>query len=134
MEIQDGNPERTLNTSERKCEPSMNEAMVLAGAADAPLDFGPLRIDTDVREVTVGPRVVELTRLEFDLLAHLAARPRHVFSRDQLLADVWNSSPDWQTPKTVTEHVRRLRNKMESGAGCDRWIRTVPGAGYRFEP
>jgi len=100
----------------------------------APLDFGGLSIDPAVREVVVDDRVVDLTRLEFDLLAHLAATPRRVYSRGQLLCDVWHSSPDWQTSKTVTEHVRRIRHKIESDPGHPRWIRTVSGAGYRFEP
>ena len=98
------------------------------------LEFAGLRIDTEVREVVVDTRVVELTRLEFDLLVHLAATPRHVFSRGALLFEVWHSSPDWQTAKTVTEHVRRLRHKIESDPSRPRWIRTVSGAGYRFEP
>ena len=98
------------------------------------LDFAGLSIDTDVREVVVGKQVVELTRLEFDLLTHMAAAPRHTFSRGQLLLDVWHSSPDWQTVKTVTEHVRRIRQKIESDPAQPRWIRTVSGAGYRFEP
>ena len=97
-------------------------------------DFAGLSIDTDVREVLVDKQVVALTRLEFDLLTHLAAAPRHTFSRGQLLSDVWHSSSDWQTVKTVTEHVRRIRQKIESDPAQPRWIRTVSGAGYRFEP
>lgn len=105
------------------------------GAWSSSLQFGALRIDPAVREVAVGQRVIELTRLEFDLLAHLAAAPRHVFSRGELLSDVWHSSAAWQTPKTVTEHVRRIRHKLdESDTAPSRWIHTVPGAGYRFEP
>ena len=98
------------------------------------MDFAGLTIDTDVREVIVDQRVVELTRLEFDLLTHMAAAPRHTFSRGDLLFDVWHSSPDWQTVKTVTEHVRRIRQKIEADPAQPRWIRTVAGAGYRFEP
>ena len=98
------------------------------------LNFAGLSIDTGAREVLVDSHVVELTRLEFDVLAHLAAAPRRVFSRGQLLVDVWLSSPDWQTAKTVTEHVRRIRQKIESDPARPRWIRTVAGAGYRFEP
>ena len=110
-------------------------ARVVAGAGDpCIMSFASLSIDTEVREVLVDKQVVELTRLEFDLLAHLAAAPRHVFSRGQLLFDVWHSSPDWQTVKTVTEHVRRIRQKIESDPAQPRWIRTVAGAGYRFEP
>ncbi|HWI03667.1 MAG TPA: response regulator transcription factor [Acidimicrobiales bacterium] len=98
------------------------------------MDFNGLRIDRGVREVVVDEKVVPLTRLEFDLLAHLASRPRQVFSRGELLSEVWHSSPDWQTSKTVTEHVRRIRHKIEPSRDRPRWIRTVPGAGYRFEP
>jgi DNA-binding response OmpR family regulator len=97
------------------------------------LNFAGLSIDTGAREVLVDRQVVELTRLEFDLLAYLAGAPRHVFSRGQLLLDVWLSSPDWQTSKTVTEHVRRIRQKIESDPAQPRWIRTVAGAGYRFD-
>ena len=100
----------------------------------ASLNFDGLRIDKGVREVVVDEKVVPLTRLEFDLLAHLASRPRQVFSRGELLSQVWHSSPDWQTSKTVTEHVRRIRHKIEPSMDSPRWIRTVPGAGYRFEP
>lgn len=98
------------------------------------LEFDGLHIDTSFREVVVDEKVIELTRLEFDLLAHLATRPRQVFSRGELLSEVWHSSPDWQTAKTVTEHVRRIRHKIERSRESPRWIRTVQGAGYRFEP
>ena len=98
------------------------------------LNFAGLSINTDVREVIVDKQVVELTKLEFNLLTHLAESPRHTFSRGELLSDVWHSSSDWQTVKTVTEHVRRIRQKIESDPAQPRWIRTVSGAGYRFEP
>ena len=75
-----------------------------------------------------------LTAKEFDLLAFLASSPRQVFSRDQLLDQVWNSSPEWQSPGTVTEHVRRLRNRIEVDPEVPRWITTVWGVGYRFNP
>jgi DNA-binding response OmpR family regulator len=77
---------------------------------------------------------VSLTAKEFDVLAHLAAHPRQVFSRAQLLVSVWDSSPDFQDPATVTVHVRRLRNKIERDPEHPRWISTVYGVGYRFEP
>ena len=69
-----------------------------------------------------------------DVLAFLAASPRQVFSRAQLLESVWQSSPDWQDPATVTVHVRRIRNKIEADPEKPRWITTVWGVGYRFEP
>ncbi len=98
------------------------------------LEFGDLVIDPTTREVTVSSRLLDLTPKEFDLLHFLASSPRQVFSRNQLLEQVWDSSPDWQDTSTVTVHVRRLRTKLESDAGEPRWLTTVWGVGYRFEP
>jgi DNA-binding response OmpR family regulator len=98
------------------------------------LRFDALEIDTAAREVRVDGQVVALTAKEFDVLAHLAAHPRQVFSRAQLLESVWDSSPAYQDPATVTVHVRRLRNKIEHDPEHPRYIATVWGVGYRFEP
>ena len=98
------------------------------------LQFDGLVIDTVAREVCVDDEVVALTAKEFDLLTHLAASPRQVFSRAQLLQAVWDSSPDYQDPATVTVHVRRIRNKIEHDPEQPQWIATVWGVGYRFEP
>ena len=98
------------------------------------LDFGALVVDPLTREVSVEGVVVPCTPKEFDLLVTLAASPRQVFSRRQLLDLVWASSPDYQDPATVTVHVGRLRQKLEADAEAPRWITTVRGIGYRFEP
>ncbi|TDD42204.1 response regulator transcription factor [Saccharopolyspora elongata] len=98
------------------------------------LEFDGLVIDGGTREVIVNGEVVELTAKEFDLLAHLASAPRQVFSRRQLLQAVWHAAPDWQAESTVTEHIHRLRHKIENDASRPRRIRTVRGVGYRFEP
>lgn len=98
------------------------------------LEFPGLAIDIAVREVLVDGRAVEMTSKEFDLLAHLAASPRRVYSRAQLLRDVWSSSPDWQRSTTVTEIVRRVRQKIEPDVDNPHWIKTVRGVGYRFDP
>ena len=105
-----------------------------APAGPAVLHFDQLSIDITAREVSVGGTTVALTAKEFDLLTHLASHPRQVFSRAQLLVAVWDSSPDFQDPATVTVHVRRLRNKIERDPEQPRWISTVWGVGYRFEP
>ncbi len=76
------------------------------------LEFDGLVIDSRSREVHRDGAPVELTPKEFDVLAYLAAQPRQVFSRADLLKDVWQSSPDWQDSATVTVHVRRIRNKI----------------------
>ena len=97
------------------------------------LSFEGLVIDLTTREVRVAGATIEMTAKEFDLLAYLAGQPRQVFSRDQLLQKVWGSSSSWQSDATVTEHVRRLRRKIEIDPDNPRWITTVRGAGYRFE-
>jgi DNA-binding response OmpR family regulator len=93
-----------------------------------------LVVDERSREVTVDGQPVELTAREFDLLAFLVRSPRQVFSRGQLLEHVWASRSDWQDEATVTEHVRRVRHKLERDLEHPRWITTVRGVGYRFEP
>ena len=98
------------------------------------LEFDHLRIDEQARVVQLDGEDVEMTPKEFDLLAFLAKSPRQVFSRSQLLEQVWDSSSDWQDPSTVTVHVRRLRRKLENDQENPRWITTVWGVGYRFEP
>jgi two-component system, OmpR family, phosphate regulon response regulator PhoB len=96
------------------------------------LTFDGLVIDRTARDVTVDGRPVELTKREFDLLAFLAAHPRRVFSRQELLSEVWGSSEEWQVPATVTEHIRRVRLKVEPDPAAPRWIHNVRGVGYRF--
>lgn len=86
------------------------------------------------REAIVNGAPVDLTAREFDVLAYLAARPREVVPRAELLESVWGSSEDWQDPATVTEHIRRLRRKIEHDPDEPRFLRTVRGVGYRFEP
>ena len=93
-----------------------------------------LKVDEVTREVTIDGVPVELTAKEFDLLAFLARSPRQVFSRGQLLEHVWSSRSEWQDEATVTEHVRRVRHKIEPDPAKPRWITTVRGVGYRFEP
>ena len=105
-----------------------------ASAGGDPLEHGDLHIDPRTRSVTVAGEPIELTKLEFDLLLHLARAPRQVFSRAELLRAVWDSSPEWQDPSTVTTHVRRLRKKVEPNPDEPRWITTAWGVGYRFEP
>ena len=106
-----------------------------AAAAQAPtrLQFGQLMINLDAREVAVNGVVIDTTAKEFDLLALLAGSPRRVFTREQLLDQVWGSSTKWQDPSTVTEHIRRLRTKIESDPRDPKFLQTVRGVGYRFE-
>ena len=96
------------------------------------LDFGDLTIDLRTRDVMIEGESVDLTALEFDLLAFLASSPRQVFSRETLLDRVWGSSAEWQTTATVSEHIHRLRRKIEPDPVRPTRIETLRGAGYRF--
>jgi DNA-binding response OmpR family regulator len=98
------------------------------------LDFDGLSIDPASREVCLDDARVELPPREFDLLHFLASSPRQVFSRGQILDHVWDSNPDWQDPSTVTVHIRRLRQKIETNPQSPKRLVTVWGVGYRFEP
>ena len=100
----------------------------------ARLAFGELELDLTTREVSVRGEHLELRRREFDLLAFLCESPRQVFTREQLLRHVWDSEPEWQGVGTVSEHVHRLRAKVEVDPGRPRHIVTVRGVGYRFVP
>jgi DNA-binding response OmpR family regulator len=124
--------------SPRELAARVNGVLRRAAPKSAPasevIEFDGLVIDSRSREVRCDGELVELTPKEFDVLAHLAGSPRQVFSRADLLRDVWQSSPDWQDSATVTVHVRRIRNKIEVDPENPRWITTVWGVGYRFEP
>ena len=98
------------------------------------LHAGGVVIDTRSREVHIDGRTVSLTDREFDLLSHLASTPGTVFSRDDLLREVWHSSPEWQSAATVTEHIHRLRNKLEVDPSQPTLIVTVGKSGYRLDP
>lgn len=100
---------------------------------ERPISFSDLTIDPKSRLVTVVDKDVNLTAKEFDLLWILACNPRQVFTRDQLLERVWGLS-DYIDPSTVTVHVRRLREKIETDPSDPSRIVTVWGIGYKFEP
>jgi DNA-binding response OmpR family regulator len=93
--------------------------------------FEDLSINPKTRQVISGGNEVELTAKEFDLLWFLAQHPRQVFSRDQLLNDVWDYSYAGDT-STVTVHIRRLREKIEADPARPRYVQTVWGVGYKF--
>lgn len=100
--------------------------------ADEAVVVGSLRIEPASRRVQLDGTDIELTPKEFDLLAFLATHPRHVFTRSQLLDRVWNSSSEWLGEATVTEHVHRLRLKLEADPTHPQLLRTVRGVGYQL--
>lgn len=97
------------------------------------LNYNDLNIDPQTRLVTLEKDEKVLTAKEFDLLLLLARHPRQVFTRQQLLENVWGLS-EFIDPSTVTVHVRRLREKIEKDPSNPEHIITVWGIGYKFEP
>jgi DNA-binding response OmpR family regulator len=101
---------------------------------DGPLiKYDDLEIDPPKRLVTVRGQPVDLTATEFNLLEFLAEHPRQVFSRDKLLDSVWGYT-EYVDPSTVTVHIRRLREKIETDPGKPKCLMTVWGVGYKFDP
>jgi DNA-binding response OmpR family regulator len=94
---------------------------------------GGLRINPGGRSVERDGETLHLTAKEFDLLYFLAKSPGQVFTREQLLNNVWDF--EWYgDPSTVTVHIRRLREKVEPNPVRPRYVKTVWGVGYKLEP
>jgi len=92
-----------------------------------------LVIDLAAREARVDGSALILTAREFELLAFLASHPRQVFTREQLLRQVWEAEPGWVGDSTVTEHVHRVRKELDRYPAGRASIVTIRGIGYRFE-
>ena len=103
-----------------------------ADPAPANLRAEDLEVDVVTHEARLRGEIVALTAKEFDLLVHFMRHPRRAFRREQLLQDVWDFS--YGDTSTVTVHVRRLREKIEPDPSSPRYVCTVWGVGYRFEP
>jgi DNA-binding response OmpR family regulator len=95
------------------------------------LEFDDLVIDLAAARASSGHDVLDLAPKEFTLLAFLATERGRTFSREDLLHHVWGSTSRWQDPATVTEHIRRVRHKLDR-VGYGHCIETVRGFGYRF--
>lgn len=104
-----------------------------AGGDDAPtvLRVGGLEVDVRGRVVRLDGDALELSRLEFDLLAHLAERPGEVVSRRELLAEVWRQ-PMGGADRTVDVHLSWLRRKLGESAAQPRYLHTVRGVGVKL--
>ena len=125
---------RVASVLRRTGETQPDEGDVPVPTARAGAGPAAVSVRSAERQVLVEDRAVDLTPKEFDLLACLAGQPRRVFSRAELLRLVWGSELGWQDAATVTEHVRRLRRKIEPDPENPRWLQTVRGVGYRFDP
>jgi DNA-binding response OmpR family regulator len=108
----------------------------MATAVPAPevarVEAGGLAIDREQRRVRLDGELLTLTAREFDLLWHFVQHPGRVFTRSELLADVWGYGHDGYD-HTVNSHINRLRSKLGDEREQARFIHTVWGVGYRFE-
>lgn len=102
-----------------------------APQTDETLKFGDLEIHPGRREVVLRGGALELTSTEFDLLIYLARHPGMVFSRTQLLDNVWGYQHSGYE-HTVNSHINRLRTKIENDASKPEYVLTVWGVGYKF--
>ena len=91
------------------------------------IDFGDLKIDRERFVIEFKGKSLQFPRKEFELLSFLASRPGRVFSRDEILENVWGNEV-LVVDRTIDVHVRKIREKLE-----DRYIHTVKGVGYKFE-
>ena len=101
-------------------------------AAPSIIRFEDVVIDQAAMQLTVRGEIATTTATEFRLLDYLASHPGRVFSRDHLLDSVWGDAR-FVTPRSVDVYVRRIREKIEVDPENPLYLRTVRGAGYRFE-
>ncbi len=104
-----------------------------ASAHAETLQAGPLMIDSSRHTATINGRALDLTAREFEILQALASRPGMVFTREQLLEQVWGYSY-FGDPRVVDVHVAKLRKKVENDPANPRLIKTIRGIGYKLEP
>jgi DNA-binding response OmpR family regulator len=98
---------------------------------EAPIRVLDLCIDPGKRSVEVRGEVVQITYVEFEILATLARAPGRVFTRDMLLTRVWGDSA-YRDPRTIDVHIRHLREKLELDPKEPEYLFTVRGVGYSF--
>jgi two-component system, OmpR family, response regulator len=103
------------------------EATSSEGCSDLTLNRG-------AREVRVSGQEIDLTRTEFDLLAHLVGHPGVVVPREELMRAVWASDFVPDSTHVVDVHLANLRRKLRGAASGNQWIRTIRGVGFRFDP
>jgi two-component system OmpR family response regulator len=121
-------PRSTVNAP-----PSVPAPVTVPARASTVLDCGSgLEVDPASREVRIHGRTVDLTRTEFDLLAHLASRPGVVVGRDEVLRSVWATDYVPEDTHNVDVHLANLRRKLRQHSSAS-WIRTVRGVGLRLD-
>lgn len=96
------------------------------------ISTGAMRIDKTARRVFINEKEIILTTKEFDLLSYLAENPNRVFNKEELFKSIWNMD-SYGDIATVTVHIRKIREKIETDTTNPKYIETIWGAGYRFK-
>jgi DNA-binding response OmpR family regulator len=96
--------------------------------------FGDVGLDMERLEVSRGSQTIYLTPIEFRLLRYLASHPGRPFTRSELIEAVWGYESDVGQDRTVDVHIRHLREKLEEDPANPRWLVTLRGVGYKFQP
>src|SRR5690606_8988335 len=105
------------------------------GSGPDTLEFGDVKVDFRRYEAVSGGRHLELSAKEFQILRYLATRAGEVVAREDLLQAIWGYTPDnMPTTRTVDNQILKLRQKLEHDAAHPVWIKSVRGAGYKFDP
>ena len=115
-------------------DPATDPATGEAYAPTDPLGCDDLTLKPGAREVLVSGEEIDLTRTEFDLLAHLVRNPGVVVAREDLMRAVWATDFVPDSTHVVDVHLANLRRKLRSAASGNEWIRTIRGVGFRFDP
>ncbi len=113
---------------------SIGEAAPAVLADTDPQGCSDLTLNHSAREVLVSGAEIDLTRTEFDLLAHLVSNPGVVVPREDLLRAVWDTEFVPDSTHVVDVHLANLRRKLRVVASDNEWIRTIRGVGFRFDP
>jgi DNA-binding response OmpR family regulator len=103
-------------------------------AAGERLRFGDIELDLERLQVTRAGKLVDLTPIEFRLLRYFVTHPNRPLNREALIEAVWGYDSDIGSDRTVDVHIRHLREKLEDDPANPRWLVTVRGMGYKFEP
>lgn len=107
--------------------------LAAVSAADT-IRFGEIKVDVERLRVTRRGELIDLTPTEFRLLRYLISNPDRPITRNELIAAAWGYASDIGSDRTVDVHIRHLRKKLEDDPASPRWIVTVRGVGYKFEP
>ncbi len=104
----------------------------MAGAKQEIIEARNIIINTEMRQVFVNDKEVDLTAKEYELLLLLISTPNKVFTKDEIFEKVWGFNSERDIP-TITVHIRKLREKIEFDPSSPEYIQTVWGVGYKFK-